>query len=122
MSPAAAAGTSVIVTRLLNSHGARERHQIVQQGEFGIWLELLKHSCVESAIQAADIVNCVHRVEIRGVFCITTELSARQKISCCLSTGVSLKFESAPLRLVYREVTGLLADRLGEYKHSVLLI
>ncbi len=75
-------------------------------------LELLKNSCVESAIQATNIVNCVHRIEIRSVFCIATELSARQEIRCCLSTGVSLNFKSAPLRLIYREVTGLFTDRL----------
>ena len=117
MSPAAATGTSVVVTRLFDSNGARKRHQIVQQSELGIRLELLKNSRVESAIQATNIVNCIHRIEIRSIFCIATELSPRQKICCCLSTGVSLNFECTPLRLIYREVTGLFTDRLGEYKH-----
>ncbi|CZW08343.1 Uncharacterised protein [Enterobacter hormaechei] len=122
MSPAAATGTSIIVTRLLDSHGARKRHQIVQQSELGIRLELLKHSRVESAIQATDIVNCVHRVEIRSIFCIATELSARKKISRSLCAGVSLNFKGAPLRLVNREVTGLFTDRLREYKHICSLL
>ncbi|SAH73867.1 Uncharacterised protein [Enterobacter cloacae] len=46
---------------------------------------------------------------------------AGQKVSNSLRTGITLILQVVELPLVNFCVTGLFADRLGEYKHSVLL-